>query len=81
MICAAVCPYRGEAGDNRATLSSTNSRQGRACLQDRLWPGRHQTCNLHLEKVQEIEQTYRRDITLRWRHNENAFVLENGDRS
>jgi beta-ureidopropionase len=31
----------------------------------------------HLTKLRELEKTYGRDVTVRWSHDENAFVLEN----
>jgi beta-ureidopropionase len=33
--------------------------------------------DFHQAKVREMERTYGRDITVRWSHDENAFVLEN----
>jgi hypothetical protein len=33
--------------------------------------------DFHQTKVRQIERTYGRDVTVRWCHNENAFVLEN----
>jgi predicted amidohydrolase len=33
--------------------------------------------DFHLEIVRKLERTYGRDLTVRWSHDENAFVLEN----